>query len=106
MALQRLYSLDDAFVVGLDGLLRDERFVEELHALQEPELSQVVDHLDEVGLPSGTRGPADRFVFADRRPPQPHWQIIQEMPPGFAQDMCQAKYPSFNLRAVKGAVTS
>ena len=60
MALQRLYSLDDVFPGRLDELLRDEKYVEELHALQDPELSQVVDHLDEVGLPSGTRGPADR----------------------------------------------
>ena len=106
MALQHLYSLDEAFPVGLDELLRDQTYVEELHALQEPELSQVVDHLDEVRLPSETRGSADRFVFADRRPPQPHWRIIQKMPPDFAQDMCQAKDPSFNPRAVKGAVTS
>ena len=106
MALQRLYSLDDVFPGRLDELLRDEKYVEELHALQDPELSQVVDHLDEVGLPSGTRGRADRFVFTDRRPAQPHWRIIQKMLPDFAQDMCQAKGPSFDLRAVKGAVTS
>ena len=100
MALQRLYGLDKTFPDKLDELLHDGEYVKQLHALPESDLSQLVDHLNEVGFSTVTRGPADRFTFADRRPPQSHWRIIQKMPPGFAQDMWQSKSPPFRFRVV------
>ena len=48
MSLQRLYDLDGSFPDRLDELLRDATYVEELRKLPGPELSELLDHLDEV----------------------------------------------------------
>jgi hypothetical protein len=48
MSLHRLYDLDGSFPDRLDELFRDNRYVEELRGLPDPELSELLDHLDEV----------------------------------------------------------
>ena len=48
MSLQRLYELDRSFPNRLDELLHDNGYVDELRGLPDRELSELVDHLDEV----------------------------------------------------------
>jgi hypothetical protein len=48
MSLQRLYDLEGSFPDGLDELLHDNEYVDELRELPDRELSQLVDHLSEV----------------------------------------------------------
>lgn len=48
MSLRRLYDLDEPFPRQLDQLLHDQEYVDELRELPEPELSQLVDHLNDV----------------------------------------------------------
>lgn len=49
--VQRLYDLDRPFPDGLDELLQDKEYVNQLRELPEQEVFQVVDHLNEVGFP-------------------------------------------------------
>ena len=48
MSLKRLYDLDKAFPDRLDRLLHDKAYVDGLRELPDPELVQLVDHLNDV----------------------------------------------------------
>lgn len=48
MSLRRLYDLDKSFPDRLDQILQDQEYVNELRGLPEDELSQLVDHLNDV----------------------------------------------------------
>jgi hypothetical protein len=50
MSLRRLYDLDKSFPDRLDQILHDQEYVDELRGLPDHELSELVDHLNDVCL--------------------------------------------------------
>ena len=101
MSLQRLYDLDGLFPERLDELLRDNKYVEELRQLPDPELSELLDHLDEASnLFLHDSCSSDRY-FTDPSPSRSYRGFIQKVPSSVAQDMQYSEGSPYDLRVVQ-----
>ena len=72
MSLQRLRDLDRSsaqFPDQLDKLLHDKEYVDGLLGLPQPELIQLVDHLNNVGCPSLRYLEPQLITITDPDPP-------------------------------------